>query len=488
MTTRVERHQHRAMPTQRSHSNNNYWTQYPSLPRDTAINEGQTFYDPSTVRNLAEIRASQSDFSHLDFSDPYRLPPAPEGCKPPAAWEEWERNACWPFPANMPKELQQIRTVEDVQREAAAKAVQQEEAERNKFWPFPNPLHRRTSSHVGPQLRPVSRTRTRERTESNPTPPAPQPRSILKKKSGERTASYANPLASMFRARSREGVATNTAYEPVQRPKSILRTRSGERQSSNNVPLTPRAQIPARSTSRERVDFGSSSQPAPRPRTLSGSQRREHGAALNAPNARSAPSNAPVIPEGPLDYRAEMAPILNSCMTIISPLLAQDSVGLIHFDLRLPHTSAKKLVHNHHWTHLNREDIKQPACLPSRTHMRIYTHITGSDWIADVRPSSRDYVTVEDVLVCIYETFSVPIDAVRWARDGINPTLKSRVYRAYNRRVEKVKSVRASEYSKAKKAGLLRVDYLGSKYLFAGLKLCYGGGESEWWQMQVTAE
>ncbi|KAL5522954.1 hypothetical protein ACEPAF_1221 [Sanghuangporus sanghuang] len=479
------------MPTQRSHSNNNYWIQNPGWPHDTAINEGQTFYDPSTTRNLAEIRASQSDFSHLDFSDPYRLPPAPEGCKPPAAWEEWERNACWPFPANMPKELQQIRTVEDVQREAAANAVQQEEVERNKFWPFPNPLCRRTSSHSGPQPRPMFRTRTRERTESNPAPPAPpapQPRSILKKKSGERTASYANPLASMFRTRSREGVETNAAYEPGQRPRSILRTGSGERQSSDNVPLTSRAQTLARSTSREHVDFDSSYQPAPRPRTLSGSQRRERGAALNAPNTRPAPSNTPVIPEGSFDYRAEMAPVLNSCMTIISPLLAQDSVGLIHFDLRHPHTSAKKLVHNHHWTHLNREDIKQPACLPRRTHMRIYTHITGSDWIADVRPSSRDYVTVEDVLMGIYETFSVPIDAVRWARDGINPTLKNRVYRAYNRRIEKVKSVRASEYSKAKKAGLLRVDYLGSKYLFAGLKLCYGGGESEWWQMQVTAE
>lgn len=171
---------------------------------------------------------------------------------------------------------------------------------------------------------------------------------------------------------------------------------------------------------------------------------------------------------------------------MISPLLAQDSVGLIHFDLRLPHTSAKKLVHNHHWTHLNHDDIKQPACTPPRTRMRIYTHITGSEWSADVRPRSRDYVTVEDVLMGIFETLSVPVDAVRWARDGINPTLKDRVYRAYNRRIERVRSVRADEYSRAKKKGFLRVDYLGSKYLFGGLTLCYGGDESEWFQMQVV--
>ena len=223
----------------------------------------------------------------------------------------------------MPRELQIIRTPAGVLREreaAAANVTQNEDSQRNSFWPFPNPFGRRDSTRSTQAPRPASRSNTRQRTESNPAPPAPQPRSILKRRSGEGTTPYVAPAAApMARTRSRDAAAVNDAYEPAQRPRSILRSRSGERNPSNNVPPAPRPRTPFPSASGDRADLNSSSQPAPRPRTLSGSQRRERRASSNSQNVQPAAPTAPTVTEDPFSYHNRVAPIMNSCMQFGCP-------------------------------------------------------------------------------------------------------------------------------------------------------------------------
>ena len=103
----------------------------------------------------------------------------------------------------------------------------------------------------------------------------------------------------------------------------------------------------------------------------------------------------------------------------------------MYFDLRLPFTSVLKQLPGSYRTLLNHEDREQPAFTPTRTHMRIYSHITGTDWIVEVKPRSSEYVTVEDVLMAIYDTLSVQIDDSRWERDSVDPKLKDRVEIAF---------------------------------------------------------
>lgn len=100
-------------------------------------------------------------------------------------------------------------------------------------------------------------------------------------------------------------------------------------------------------------------------------------------------------------------------------------------------------------------------------------------------------MTVKDVLEAIYDTFNVMIDPKKWARDSVNPKHAERVLRAYRRRVEKTggSGVRADGYqNNTRKDVLRRVDYLGSKYCFSGIMLCFAEDQSEWWMMQVVPE
>lgn len=118
--------------------------------------------------------------------------------------------------------------------------------------------------------------------------------------------------------------------------------------------------------------------------------------------------------------------------------------------------------------------------------MRIYTMIPGTEgWVANVLPKSRPYVTVGDVLMAVYEMFNAPVDTRLWARDSVNPTLADRALRAYRRRVG---NARIIGNDKTRQEGLRRVDYLGSKYCFSGIMLCFAEDNSEWWLMQLVPE
>ncbi|THH09665.1 hypothetical protein EW145_g1853 [Phellinidium pouzarii] len=187
----------------------------------------------------------------------------------------------------------------------------------------------------------------------------------------------------------------------------------------------------------------------------------------------------PVIPSQPSQLQTE--PFSNS------PFLLKGSPSLIRFDLRLPYMCARKLVRGAHWTHLNHDDLRQPACTPTRTRMRIYIHACP-EWIVKARTSSRDFVTVGDVLEAVHGTFNHAIDDQQWACDSINPEHSGRVTRAFQRRLVKLESTKLVRLEDARRNGLFRVDYLGSQCHFSGLTLAYGGDNSEWWMMDVSSE
>ncbi|KAH8113584.1 hypothetical protein DFH11DRAFT_1727586 [Phellopilus nigrolimitatus] len=149
------------------------------------------------------------------------------------------------------------------------------------------------------------------------------------------------------------------------------------------------------------------------------------------------------------------------------PLLAKGSPNLVHLDLRLPYTCARKLVRSAHWTHLNHGDLKQPASHPPREHMRLYIP-ECADWIIEVRARpiyGWDYVTVEDILEALHNELDRPVEHDRWARDSVNPRHAERVKKACSWRVAMLNDKKLVSYEDARQRGLLRVDYLGSRCL-----------------------
>ncbi|THH09677.1 hypothetical protein EW145_g1850 [Phellinidium pouzarii] len=197
---------------------------------------------------------------------------------------------------------------------------------------------------------------------------------------------------------------------------------------------------------------------------------------------RSAPKKQvkPVIPSQPSQPRAK-SPLVN-------PLLAKGSPSLVRFDLRLPYTSSKKCARGVLWTHLSHDDLRQPACHPLRTRMRIYTHACPN-WVVEARAPSRtrSYVTVEDVLSAVDDAFNLAIDHQRWARDSVNPEHQERVNKAFSRRLARLDSMELASPESARAFGILRVDYLGSQYYFHGLSVTYSGDNSEWWMMEIVS-
>ncbi|KAI5119143.1 hypothetical protein M0805_005222 [Coniferiporia weirii] len=288
--------------------------------------------------------------------------PSPEG-ESPRGWDEWEKNANWPLPANYPRPSA---------KKSNAKPDYQTELERNANWPLPAPGH------------------SRKRTTS---------------------------------------------------------------QSSARVPV-------------------SSSKPT---------ERVEKKANENWPQPASAPKRAarPVIPSQPSQLRTDRSSV--------SSFLAKDSSSLIRFDIRLPYTCARKLVRGAHWTHLNHGDLRQSACTPPRSRMRIYVP-AFPDWVAEARPHARDYVTVEDVLNAVHETFKRSVDLQRLARDSVNPAHADRVDKALEARALKLGNMKMVSFDDTRNGGVLRVDYFGSQCCFAGLTAAYGSDGAEWWIMDVSPE
>lgn len=143
---------------------------------------------------------------------------------------------------------------------------------------------------------------------------------------------------------------------------------------------------------------------------------------------------------------------------------------------------------------MNHSDLGQFATEPPRSRIRVFIPaIDVPEWTVDIDARRRSgasgsgYVTVEDVLRAVVEALSQPVSANRWARDSINPTKAERVSRAFRRRVEKLRSLRpnVNPADDPEHAGVLRIDYLGSQYVFQGLSIQYGQDKSEWARMEV---
>ena len=80
-------------------------------------------------------------------------------------------------------------------------------------------------------------------------------------------------------------------------------------------------------------------------------------------------------------------------------------------------------------------------------------------------------MTVADVLKALARMFSSQVDLQKFVRDAADPEIDGRLSRASRRRYSMLKARQPgdeTDYNAAKAKGLLMVDYLGSKHIFAG--------------------
>lgn len=170
--------------------------------------------------------------------------------------------------------------------------------------------------------------------------------------------------------------------------------------------------------------------------------------------------------------------------TAVNRYLAAGSPGLVAFDLRLPHSYVRKSVKGF-LTPLKHDDLREPACQPTRERMRLY--VAGSpDCTIEVRPRARSYVTIEDILYALHHTLHKSVDRDRWTRDKRDKNTASRVLTAYSRRCKE--AAKYGMFDETNKGGLKKIDYLGQCHSFAGLNLAYGQGDSEWWMVEVEQQ
>ncbi|KAH8110035.1 hypothetical protein DFH11DRAFT_825917 [Phellopilus nigrolimitatus] len=280
----------------------------------------------------------------------------------------------------------------------------------------------------------------------------------------------------------------NQPRKPLRKPSPEPAPSIAERKSTAQVESDRNANWPhpAPAPRKRTTSQLSSRAAAPQSRPAENTEQKQNAdwplPTSNAPKKPvDPPANPRPISRPPSQPRADVAPV--------SPLLTKGSPTMVYFDLRLPYTCARKLVKGTHWTHLNHDNLKQPASQPPRERMHIYTAECPNDWVIEVRARPNrgwSYVTVENVLEALYEGLNRPIEHDRWARDSVNPRHAQRVTKAFHRRVELLEKKRPIRFEDARKKGLLRIDYLGSQCRFAGL--VFGGEGSEWWMLNVSSE
>lgn len=169
----------------------------------------------------------------------------------------------------------------------------------------------------------------------------------------------------------------------------------------------------------------------------------------------------------------------------LNSYLAKGSPSLVFYDLRFSDRYVKKAVQGG-LTHLNADDLDMSVCEPPLPYVRIYMQELRP-WPIDVRPpadSKFQYVTVGNVLYAIYKALMQRVDVENWERDWLDGKFQERVHNAFSRRCKAVSSKRNMPISQIAHMGLLKVDYLGSRYQFAGLTHAYGNGGGEWFMME----
>ena len=176
-------------------------------------------------------------------------------------------------------------------------------------------------------------------------------------------------------------------------------------------------------------------------------------------------------------------------------LLRRGSQHIVHFDLRLPSTSVKKLVSGSNFTYLNSEDNSVTAVYPPVPHLRLYTSLCP-DTTIDVYPSKRlaanvpaagagyeagqVVVTVQDVLKALAKMLGTPIDTKKFVLDTMDPEIHDRLDRAFKRRLSMFRLRSQEDEKAAEKKGKLMVDYLGSRYIFAGFTVAFDENLNTW--------
>lgn len=138
---------------------------------------------------------------------------------------------------------------------------------------------------------------------------------------------------------------------------------------------------------------------------------------------------------------------------------------------------------------MSNDDLDLPACEPPLAHVRIYMPEL-TNWKIDVRPqptAKSQIVTVGDVLYAIYKTMKQRVDPEAWEKDRMYIEFQERVNRAFSRRCKTYSKKRNVPLNQIAQDGLWKVDYLGSRYQFAGLSHAYGTGGGEWFMMESTA-
>lgn len=187
-------------------------------------------------------------------------------------------------------------------------------------------------------------------------------------------------------------------------------------------------------------------------------------------------------------------------------LLSKGSSNLLHYDLRLPPVLAKKAVSGSHLTPLNHEDNWDPATEPPLEHLRIFCDLL-SDSCIDVFPNKRgsgtapkpgssydatqSFVTVADVLKALSRMFSTQVDLQKFVLDAADPEIDERLRRSSKRRYSMLKARQPgdeTDYKEAKAKGYLMVDYLGSKYIYAGLTFAWDDTMTPWLVLETKRD
>ncbi|EJC99208.1 kinase-like protein [Fomitiporia mediterranea MF3/22] len=118
-------------------------------------------------------------------------------------------------------------------------------------------------------------------------------------------------------------------------------------------------------------------------------------------------------------------------------LLTWGSDKLAKVDLRLPHSLGFRFSDFQRMVLLTEKELQQSAVEPRQTQMRVCTEIRNRiKLLADIRPRSHEYVTVEDVLTGICDALNVPVDTEYWKFDSKSQSAIA----AYRLRVEAIKT------------------------------------------------
>ena len=151
------------------------------------------------------------------------------------------------------------------------------------------------------------------------------------------------------------------------------------------------------------------------------------------------------------------------------PLLEPSAIT---YDLRdLAFTAT--ITHNHQ--SLSIETLHESAFLPSRSYITIISSYLP--WTIKVYASNGSYITLQDVLTCIYSDLRINITPTEFELLPF-PHHRNRATRAYEQRYRRLRRHLPSEneyrHDKAseseKRAGMKRVDFLMSHTKFVGIE------------------